>query len=206
MLFRPATAQELDGVMTIIEDGRAALARLGIDQWQGGSPNREMVLEDFAAKRTMVAVDDDGNLLGTLAFMDTVEPDYSNIIWGSWMLDNLTAPEESPSNAADAHMDSGPSLGESPDAHSDGCTYATLHRVAVARDAARKGVGTFMILRSIELATSLGLRSVRVDTHEGNIPMQRLLKRCGLHHCCDVEISLPLEQTRKRLGYEVILP
>ncbi|MBO4365241.1 MAG: GNAT family N-acetyltransferase [Eggerthellaceae bacterium] len=173
MIFRPAMAHELDGVMAIIEDGRASLARLGIDQWQGSTPNESMVRDDMAAGRTMVAVDDDGRLLGTLAFMSTVEPDYSNITWGSWLF--------------------------------DGCDYATLHRVAVAADATRAGVGTFMVQSSKEKASSLGMKSMRVDTHEGNIPMQRLLESCGLTHCCDVDITLPEEQTRKRLGYEILL-
>lgn len=202
MIFRPAMAHEFDGVMSIIEDGRASLARLGIDQWQGGSPNESMVRDDIAAGRTMVAVDESGKLLGTLAFVSTVEPDYSNITWGGWLLDCLREPEGSASTA-DTVFNS--EKAASPTSLSDVCDYVTLHRVAVAADATGAGVGRFMIQSSKEKAASLGMKSMRVDTHEGNIPMQRLLESCGLTHCCNVDISLPEEQTRKRLGYEIIL-
>lgn len=63
-----------------------------------------------------------------------------------------------------------------------------------------------MIQSSIELADLMGLKSVRADTHESNVPMQRMLEHCGLRHCCDITITLPTERTPRRLGYEIVLP
>lgn len=207
MLFRPATEMEFDDVMDIIEEGRAALKHLGIDQWQGGSPNEDLIRTDIVTGRTMVAVQD-GALLGTLAFFDTIEPDYARVISGRWLSDELAARIAVPSSVTNAGIeaDSPGSDGAMPTATFGPCTYATLHRVAVAAGTARRGVGTFMIQSSIELAALMGLKSVRADTHEGNIPMQRMLEHCGLRHCCDITITQPAEQTPRRLGYEIVLP
>lgn len=209
MLFRPAAEMELSDVMGIIEDGRAALRRLDIDQWQGGNPSEDLIRADIAAGRTMVAAQD-GALLGTLAFFDTIEPDYARIIAGRWLSDEPTARIATPSSIMDRGAETD-LPGDSADGMmatttSEPCTYATLHRVAVAAGAARRGVGTFMIQSSITLATMMGLQSVRADTHEGNIPMQRMLEHCGLSHCCDIAITLSTEPTPRRLGYEIILP
>lgn len=195
MLFRQATPEEFDRVMEIIEDGRAALADLGIDQWQNGSPNADMVRNDMKAGCTMVVVleagDADGvlragDIVGTLAFVDSGEPDYGRMLSGAWVV-------PSP-NSADEACETGTAV-----------SYATLHRVAVAANAKRRGVARFMVRASMELAEDRGLKSVRADTHEGNIPMQRTFERCGMTRCCEIELSNERELTRKRIGYEIAL-
>lgn len=200
MLFRQAEPEEFDRVMRIIEDGRAALADLGIDQWQGGSPNERMVRKDMEAGCTMVAVLESqdceglpsgsplsaGLVVGTLAFIDSGEPDYSRMMSGEWI-----AP--SPNSEAEAR-ESGIGVG-----------YATLHRLAVSADAKRRGVASFMVRASMQLARERGLKSVRADTHEGNIPMQRTFESCGMTRCCEIELSNENEPTRKRIGYEIVL-
>ena len=57
----------------------------------------------------------------------------------------------------------------------------------------------------VKEARAAGMASVRVDTHAGNVPMQRLLVSLGFRHCCDVTISNDLEPTKLRLGYELVL-
>ena len=47
MDFRKTKVDEIDRVMEILLDGKAALASLGIDQWQGeGYPARDIVAGD----------------------------------------------------------------------------------------------------------------------------------------------------------------
>ena len=197
MIFRQATLDDFDAVMAIIEDGRAALAKLGIDQWQGGSPNTQMIREDIARGCTMVAVLEKqdcppdstpapGAIVGTLAFVDSGEPDYSRVTSGAWLTDSPNSPEE-----AEA-------AGSAP-------TYATLHRLATSAQATRRGVASFMIRASVGLARERGLRSVRADTHEGNGPMQHTFEKCGMARCCEIELSSPTEPTKKRIGFEVVL-
>lgn len=181
MLFRQATAEDLDAVMAIIENGRSSLASQGLDQWQGGSPTVEMISADIEAGHTHVVVDEDGTCLGTIALIDTGDPDFDRVTSGAWLTESANSPED----------------GE--------VRYLTIHRLATAKAAVRKGVATFMIERSYEMAREKGFASVRVDTHEGNVPMQSAFEKNGMAYCCDIDITNPLEPTKKRVSYEFVL-
>ncbi len=203
MIFRQATARDFEAVMGIIEDGRAALARLGLDQWQGGSPTENMIRDDIAAGHTCVVeyaeadalIDRQndvcplvpGTVVGTVAFVGAGEPDYSRVTSGSWLIDLPNTPEEI--------VAAGRSQAE----------YVTLHRLATSAAATRRGVASFIIESCLDRARIRGFRSVRADTHEGNIPMQRAFEKCGMTRCCEIEISSQLEPTKKRIGYEIVL-
>jgi hypothetical protein len=54
--------------------------------------------------------------------------------------------------------------------------YATLHRLAVLEPG--KEVGTFCVKWCLSQ-----YQNIRADTHEKNIPLQRLLKKCGFEYC-----------------------
>lgn len=209
MIFRQASPDDFDDVLRVIEEGRAALASLGIDQWQNGSPSPEMIRRDIALQFTMVAVVDStpedaalfgpshicegdlcymvpalepGTIVGTLAFADQGDPAYARIVEGAWLKD-LPATVEPGQRAA----------------------FAALHRFAVAKYARQRGVASFMVRESEKLARSRGLASLRADTHEGNIPMQRTLQACGMTRCCIVDLGNQLERTPLRIGYEKVL-
>ena len=191
MKLRQAESSEFEAVMALIEDGRAALATLGIDQWQGTSPNAATVRADIAAGHTYVleaspedtAYGEEPSpvLLGTLAFITTGEPDYARIRQGAWLTQSPNAPEEGTA------------------------TYAVVHRMATSAAAHGHGIGTFMLRSTLQLAHEQGLASVRIDTHEGNMPMQRALANAGYTCCCVISITDPGEPTSKRLGYEALL-
>lgn len=207
MLFRPATPQELHAVMSIIEDGRAALAALGIDQWQGGWPNEQIIREDIENGITYVAVLEQNDLIcdgkaterpasahpasaaltpkrivGTLAFCDQGDPDYDRVIAGAWLTQSPNTPQ--PNHPVQ---------------------YAAIHRLAVAACATRQGVASFMLRSACTLAQERGLVSVRVDTHAGNDPMKHILEACGLIRCCEVNLATTIEPTKNRIGYEILL-
>ncbi len=61
--------------------------------------------------------------------------------------------------------------------------YAAIHRIAVAGDALGKGYGTAALEFAACEAMSEGLYSLRIDTHEGNTPMRRLLEKNGFREC-----------------------
>lgn len=179
--FRPATADDHAAIVAITTEGREFLAAQGLDQWQGGNPSPERVAEDIACGYSYLAVDaGTGVPLGSVALCGVAEADYANVRAGAWLTD---APDD-------------PAL-PSP--------YLVLHRMAVASAARGRGVATFMLGRSVEEARRRGFASVRVDTHEGNLPMQGAFLKVGFVRCCEIEITSPIEPTKKRIGFELVL-
>lgn len=76
--------------------------------------------------------------------------------------------------------------------------YAVIHRLAV--DSSLKGSGiSSEIMRQVEkMCLDKGVRSIKVDTHEENIPMQRLLQKNDFTYCGDIY----LEDKSKRVAFE----
>lgn len=202
MEFRHATLADLDDVIRVTSEGRAALAAFGLDQWQNGSPTPERLRADIEAGYTRVvaateadeAIDRQnglpriapGTIIGTVAFCPDGEADYSCVTQGAWLYDSPNSPDEA--RATGRRIE-----------------YVTLHRLATSAQAVRRGVASLMVKRCIDDALIRGFRSVRADTHEGNIPMQRTFEKLGMKRCCEIEISNPLEATKKRVGYEIVL-
>lgn len=181
MQFRPATLDDFDAVVAITTAGREFLASQGLDQWQGGNPSPERVREDIERGYDYLAVDETtGEPLGVVAFCGEAEPDYANVTAGAWLTE---APND-------------PAL-PSP--------YAVLHRMAVAATGRRGGVASFLLQRCLDLARERGFASVRVDTHHGNLPMQGCFAKNGFTRCCDILITSPIEPTKGRVGYEIVL-
>lgn len=64
MQFRLATRDDLEGIWNVLMDGKAVLGKLGIDQWQGSYPSRDVVLSDIDAGYSYV-VEEDGVIIAT---------------------------------------------------------------------------------------------------------------------------------------------
>lgn len=79
--------------------------------------------------------------------------------------------------------------------------YAVVHRIAI--DSRYKGLGfASIILKNVEeICLSKAIHSVRIDTHEENLPMQKLLKKNGYEFCGIIY----LEDGSKRIAFEKIL-
>lgn len=177
MQLRKTREDEIDAAYEVIEQARRRIALLGIDQWQNGSPNRGHLVSDVRRGEAYV-VEDDGVLVGNAM---------------------LTCCEESCYNEID-----GPGWLTSCDPGEPG--YLVVHRFAVADDALGKGVAKLMLSEAEAMARKLGKESVRIDTHEGNVPMRTLLKRCGYTECGTVILDLAdNESTLERLGYEKLV-
>ena len=87
----------------------------------------------------------------------------------------------------------------------DGTPYAAVHRVTVAQHLRGRGVSIQMIEEIFREARCGGFASVRIDTHEGNIPMRRMLEKHGFVYCGIIYLHGGPDDGARRAAYEKIL-
>src|SRR5699024_4468769 len=76
--------------------------------------------------------------------------------------------------------------------------YTTIHRMAVDSNYRGKGI-SLLILENVEkMSLDRGIHSIKVDTHRGNIPMQKFLQNHGFKYCGIIY----LEDGDERLAFE----
>ena len=85
----------------------------------------------------------------------------------------------------------------------DGGDYAALHRVAAS--ASCPGAGTEIVRAAVAEARGRGFLSLRGDTHPDNLPMQRLLERCGFTRCGTIRLTSGPDRGAPRVAYERLL-
>lgn len=166
--IRPATPDRLGEIQAVFAQARAAIAELGIDQWQNGYPSDARICEDMETGIGYVLCLG-GRVQGYFVLMTQPEPTYKSIYGGAWQ--------------------------------TEGEDYVTLHRVAMS-DALR-GHGGAAAAVSFALARALrtGVRSVRIDTHAGNLRMRKFLDKQGFTACG----TIYLEDGASRVAYERVL-
>ncbi len=79
--------------------------------------------------------------------------------------------------------------------------YAAIHRIAVQSGYKGKGLASVIIGNIVRMCQDKGTQSIRVDTHEKNLSMQRLLLKNGFLACGVIY----LQDGAKRLAFEKIL-
>lgn len=78
--------------------------------------------------------------------------------------------------------------------------YAVIHRIAVDNNYKGSGLAS-QIVRNIEqLCVDKGIYSIKIDTHEENLSMQKLLKKNKFQYCGIIY----LEDGSKRIAFEKI--
>lgn len=78
--------------------------------------------------------------------------------------------------------------------------YLAVHRVAVAEKFLRRGAATYIVdCASHEIAVKRGRHSIRMDTHEKNLPMRALLEKCGFTACGTIELA---RDYSRRIAFE----
>ncbi len=79
--------------------------------------------------------------------------------------------------------------------------YAVVHRLAI--DNRYKGQGlASVIMKSIEeMCLKRNVHSIRIDTHQDNKSMQRLIEKNGFKYCGIIYLA----DTSKRLAYEKLI-
>lgn len=55
--------------------------------------------------------------------------------------------------------------------------YIAIHRMAIAKEAAAKGIGTQFLQAIEQVVKEQGFTQIRLDTHIHNVPMQRVAKK-----------------------------
>lgn len=75
-MLRTAKKYELERVMKIIEEGREFLKEQGVNQWQYGSPSRDVIINDINAGISYI-YEKSGELVAT-AMLTTLDEDYEN--------------------------------------------------------------------------------------------------------------------------------
>lgn len=83
---------------------------------------------------------------------------------------------------------------------SDG-EYAVIHRIAVSPDFHGFGFGKNFIELAQMLCNQRGVHSLRADTHEQNIAMQKTFQSCGMEYCGVIHI----ENGDPRVAYEKLI-
>lgn len=76
--------------------------------------------------------------------------------------------------------------------------YGVIHRVAIDNSYKGLGLSHKVIQYAQNLCLKKGVYSIRVDTHEKNIPMQSVLKKNGFEYCGVIY----LEDGGKRIAFE----
>lgn len=79
--------------------------------------------------------------------------------------------------------------------------YRVIHRFAVLRPYTNQGVASMMLEASEQLAKSDGVYLIRIDTHELNIPMTKLLLKNGYQ----IKGTTLIEGTKLRTVFEKYL-
>lgn len=81
--------------------------------------------------------------------------------------------------------------------------YLAVHRVAAAEEYAGKGAAKFIInFAAREIANVRKCKSVRMDTHEKNIPMRNLLTAQGFTECGTITL---IRDDTTRIAFEKLL-
>lgn len=129
------------------------------------------VIEEDVKLMQSYFVESDGETVGTFALIEDGEPTYDRIFGGAWL------------------------SGDKKD------TYFAIHRVAVSVKCRGKGTSTQIIDYCAEKARKSGKISLRIDTHEGNTVMRKMLEKHGFI-CCG---KIFLHDGEPRVAYEKML-
>ncbi|MBC8584418.1 GNAT family N-acetyltransferase [Youxingia wuxianensis] len=86
MEFRLAQKTDLPKMMAMIDTAKISLKAAGVDQWQKGYPDGEVLLSDFTQQVSWVAVQD-GEPVGMITILSGIEPCYHTIYDGAWLND-----------------------------------------------------------------------------------------------------------------------
>ena len=90
MKIQLSTINEIPEIMEIIENAKAYLASLKIEQWQNGYPNVTQVEHDILKGESYVMLNGENQVIATSMFTTKKEPTYK-IIEGNWQI-NETKP------------------------------------------------------------------------------------------------------------------
>ena len=175
MEFIKADISLLDGIMKVVNDGRKSLKAMGIDQWQGAYPDDKQIIEDIKNESSYVVIDEKQIVRATVMLTCDTQ-DYYEKIEGEWVC-NLPNKKK----------------------------YLTIHRLAVSSCSLKQGIASRIIDEAEKIAYEKDCKSIRVDTHPDNVPMQAYLNKHGFTLCGNVKLSDPETPVKHRLAFEKLV-
>ena len=181
MLIRKTEIADLDAVMPIFDEARETIAALGIDQWQNGYPSREVIENDIRLSQSRVVETDEG-------YICTANGRLGGKICATFAL--IFDGEPTYDKIYDGEWMTG---------NSD--SYIAIHRVAISVAMRGRGIAGEIINYATATAFALGKKSLRIDTHRGNVVMRKMLEKQGFSYCG----TIYLENGDERVAYEKII-
>lgn len=173
MEFRKTTVGDIARVAEIFDGARETMHAQGIDQWTDGYPAVSDIQSDIDAGISYVLCDG-GRIVATCAVLLDGEPTYTEIVGGTWLTDS---------------------------SDDENTTYVAVHRVATDKACRGKGLASRLLSEAAVIGRRAGKRSLRIDTHRDNKPMQNMLARNGLSLCGEIT----LRSGAKRNAYEKMI-
>ena len=76
--------------------------------------------------------------------------------------------------------------------------YAVIHRIAIDNEHKGIGIASYILQKAYDICLDNGVNSIKIDTHEENTPMQKLLKKNNFKYCGVIY----LEDNTKRIAFE----
>ena len=83
MNIRKAEMKDIKGIVRLIDQAKAYFKENGIDQWQDGYPNEDVIRNDISLGHSYVLIDQD-QIIGTFYYAIQEESSYQDIRNGSW--------------------------------------------------------------------------------------------------------------------------
>lgn len=82
--------------------------------------------------------------------------------------------------------------------------YMVIHRIATKQEYRNKGYASKIIELTKEEMEIKNIYSLRIDTHEFNFPMQKMLSKNGFIKCGTIYLNGIIDQVNKRFAYEYV--
>ncbi|NLK28170.1 MAG: GNAT family N-acetyltransferase [Clostridiales bacterium] len=79
--------------------------------------------------------------------------------------------------------------------------FAVIHRIAVRDEYKGQGISSKIIRWIEEMCLKKGIHSIKVDTHEKNLSMQKILKNNGFEYCGIIYLA----NGSKRMAFEKMI-
>lgn len=83
----------------------------------------------------------------------------------------------------------------------DSKDYIAIHRVAILISCRGRGIAGKIIEYAASVASERNFRSIRIDTHRGNVVMRKMLEKNGFSHCGTIYLA----DGEERVAYERLI-
>lgn len=153
--LRHSVQEDIPAIMEIISEAQNYFSRKGIQQWQNGYPNPEVISNDIRKGNSYVLVEEtpesdrEGKILATVMISFDGEPTYAQID-GQWLTDGR---------------------------------YAVIHRLAVRPELKGRNIAGWVIGQAQQMCAGRNYPSIRIDTHAENHSMQQVAVKNGFQYC-----------------------